>query len=563
MKKNIYLLCGITILIYCLFFLSFEINANTPVLAGFKTNAYTYYYDIIPKGNLLNFTVLGNNVYYLEKENNNSHLNKIDIYTKETSKLTTIPSSECSLNKSLVICKNAEHTTIYDLNLKKNLVFPELVIVFPYKDTYLKLKKNIIYVVGKNTDYELIKLDSNYQEYQYIDFYYTTNNTYILFQNPEQSAYYLYDINNRTTKMFLKTNFATFNEGFIFYDFEDYTIINLENNTTNNYPNKLNELPSLITFENNFLYTYNNNVIASIDLTKDIIYEVTSKDIINLKVINNYLYILESENLKILKLNSITNLKTTTEEYNKKLKDEIYASIDTIATNYNINIYIKNGEIEFPDFSAEDIYNLNLVSEIIPRLTNILDKFTNEVYNNFYTKSYNGLHLYLTGKLTPSDLETQASNPAAYSLVYNNKYMIVIDITNKNIEELLCHEFMHNIEFSLKNNHYEPFINWNALNPENFSYLNSYTKPVIYNYTLTEENPDSIYFIDSYSHTFAEEDRARIFESICACNSKIDLQDYNHLNAKKNYLQEELISFFPSLKNTNLFPNINIEKLQN
>jgi len=162
-----------------------------------------------------------------------------------------------------------------------------------------------------------------------------------------------------------------------------------------------------------------------------------------------------------------------------------------------------------------------------------------------------GLNIYLTSNLTPSDYETQIANPAAYSLINNNEYTIVIDINEPNIEELFCHELMHNIEFNLKNKNIEAFKNWQNLNPQDFYYQNSYTKESIYNYTLNETDKNLVYFIDKYSHSYESEDRARIFENICTNNNII--QEYENINKKATYLKEEIINNYPSIKNSNIF----------
>ncbi len=62
--------------------------------------------------------------------------------------------------------------------------------------------------------------------------------------------------------------------------------------------------------------------------------------------------------------------------------------------------------------------------------------------------------------------------------------MIVININEPNVEELLCHELMHNTEQVLTHDIETPFKDWKKLNPAEFKYNNSYTKPYIYNYTL-------------------------------------------------------------------------------
>jgi len=172
-------------------------------------------------------------------------------------------------------------------------------------------------------------------------------------------------------------------------------------------------------------------------------------------------------------------------------------------------------------------------------------------FAEIYLNDMKGLNIYLTSNLTPSDYETQIANPAAYSLINNNEYTIVIDINEPNIEELFCHELMHNIEFNLENKNIKAFYNWENLNPENFYYLNSYTSPSKFNYTLTEESKDLVYFIDLYSHSYPSEDRSRIFEHVCTNDIKIN--DYINLKNKANYLKEEILKYYPMLKNSKIF----------
>ena len=135
--------------------------------------------------------------------------------------------------------------------------------------------------------------------------------------------------------------------------------------------------------------------------------------------------------------------------------------------------------------------------------------------------------------------------------------MIVIDLNQPNIEELLCHELLHNLEFNLINQNINPFNKWNSYNPSGFSYNNSYTGATNYNYTLSESNPNNVYFIDYYSHTYATEDRARVFERICSCDENSIINDYPNLYQKGLYLQEEITKYFPSLAQTSLFNSLN------
>ena len=92
---------------------------------------------------------------------------------------------------------------------------------------------------------------------------------------------------------------------------------------------------------------------------------------------------------------------------------------------------------------------------------------------------------------------------------------------------------------------------------EDYYYNLSYTGSYDYSNTLTEENKESVYFIDPYSKTYPTEDRARVFEKICSCESNSIVNEYPHLYQKGLYLKEEITKYYPSLANTGLFDSLN------
>ncbi len=221
----------------------------------------------------------------------------------------------------------------------------------------------------------------------------------------------------------------------------------------------------------------------------------------------------------------------------------------SVNKSYNINIVFDLKDKQFPDFTVTPLSDSKKVMEATEKIDTFLAKFPSEFFSVFQNNNSNGLNIYLTGKLAPKDKTTQIANPAAYSLIDNNTYEIVIDATTSNLTSILAHELMHNIEFTLQD--MIPFPDWNSYNPENFIYNLSYTKPYIYNYTLSEKNPDNIFFIDEYSHTYPDEDRARIFEAICTQNPNI--LKYPNLYNKALYLKKELINYYPILGDSEVF----------
>lgn len=360
--------------------------------------------------------------------------------------------------------------------------------------------------------------------------------------------------------------------GLFFYDESYYTIYDLVNREIKEYENILQEdyyYTGAIDENKNIFYLYDviSEIIYIIDLNNGTLQELDTNNltdgnpISSLFLQENYLYayiLQDKNNFYVIDLEELELETTDIEKYTDELTTNISKRIENIKEDYSVNIHIKEDAIiDFPDFYAEELLNNEIILNSLTKLENILSKYDLTFFESFYNNGFDGLNLYLTGTLRPSDYETQASNPAAYSLTYNGEYMIVIDLNQPNIEELLCHELLHNLEFNLINQNINPFNKWNSYNPSGFSYNNSYTGATNYNYTLSESNPNNVYFIDYYSHTYATEDRARVFERICSCDENSIINDYPNLYQKGLYLQEEITKYFPSLAQTSLFNSLN------
>ena len=344
--------------------------------------------------------------------------------------------------------------------------------------------------------------------------------------------------------------------------------INLKENKEQEFSNYLETEYYFTSYlKDNILYYFNivDNEISILDLNKSILKKISldiTKDnnLSNISLYKDYLYFEIGENTGNIYLIDLKNIKyeeINIAEEKQKEEEKLTNTINRLKSDYNINIHIKKEtDIKYPDFNAEVETNNLKIEKGLKEIEGILQKYNKDFFDSFYFEKYEGLHIYLTSKLTPSNLENQISNPAAYSLLNNYKFMIVIDINQPNISELLCHELIHNTEFALNKKSKDIFNEWNKYNPEDFSYNDSYTKEYIYNYTINEENKENIYFIDKYSHTYATEDRARIFENICSCNENSIIKNYPNIYKKALYLEEEIYTYYPSLKETNLFSSL-------
>ena len=84
------------------------------------------------------------------------------------------------------------------------------------------------------------------------------------------------------------------------------------------------------------------------------------------------------------------------------------------------------------------------------------------------------------------------------------------------LDGIVCHELWHATENHILSCDYSLFTveGWAQLNPQGFSYYEGYdySDPDSRRWTYYSGGDEGVYFVDSYSRTFASEDRARIME---------------------------------------------------
>lgn len=587
MKKNIALLLSIITLFLSLFFLRVNITKPKNTLGGEKIEEAIYQYDLKTENLTVNGIVeKGSTIYYLlmdivddVKDIYNYKLKKLDINTNQVTAINTIENtnSYCTLTEKEINCQTSTQFETYDFIIKKTFEYTSKVEnlnanYLPYKDIYIKIDDQDIYLL--RNEEKLYRTINSAKELIYEDYVVTSNNTILVLRDKED-YYYLYDINRNFLWNSGKQSYFKYKNGVFFNDGVIYEIHNLEEDYITSFTNPTKETyfyTGTLNEDNNNFYLYNpidhilyiedmeNKTIKKLDVN------LLSEDnpIAKLIVTEKYLYVYilqDQNNFFVINLEDLNLSTIDIEDYNNKLTKKINEQRNNIKETYQVNVKIKEeANIEFPDFSAKTLLNEEVISDSLYKIEDILSKYNEKFFESFYNNGFSGLNIYLTGELTPNDYETQVSNPAAYSLNYNGEYMIVIDIEQPNIEELLCHELLHNMEFLLNNQNIYPFKEWKNYNPSGFLYNNSYTKKQSYDYTLNEEDKNDVYFIDSYSYTYETEDRARVFERICSCEENSIINNYPNLYKKGLYLKEEIIKYFPSLVNTNLFSSLNDDK---
>lgn len=564
MKKNIALIISFMTLFFAIFKMQVYYEKE-PVLtfSGEKITNYFYNYNLNSNSlnELTDTAILNNKLFYLSNSISSYTLFSRNIYDSKENKIKEFNADWCEFTNKYVTCNNNEFIYFYNLenNREIKIVYEDNTSIIPYKDTYLKLSNNKLTLLENKNQHIFRDLKN---KYLYQDFYYTKDNTFILLE--KDNLLYLYNIKDNSFQKLENSNIKNYSNGFYTIDENKIIVYDLLHNNIKEYSyNEKIALESvnILAEDNKTLYLINDETLEIINLDQNFkkiinLKNYNIKSLTNIFTINNYIYlenILEN-NLALLDLNTYpekniqTILKTSETKENNK---DLFAS-------YNINLKTKERAIiEFPDFKAELLTDETILNNAINKLEKIISKFNNKFFNNFYANDANGLNIYLTGNLTPSDFTSQIANPAAYSLFYNNEYMIVIDINENNLEELLCHELMHNIEFNSKSKKLDIFSQWEEFNPKDFYYSNSYTKISESDYTIKEQNINNVYFIDSYSHTYKSEDMARIFEQICSVDTSSIINNYPNLKKKGNYLKEVIVNNYPELNESTLFNSLN------
>ncbi len=575
---SIVILISISILIYC--FYNKDIKISNDALIGnnlykFKlTKDYEQILALKDEGKYL-YTLISV-INDKDSEENEYILKKINIETSKSErevsfKTTIIQDPIITLDDKYIKVISRGNLNIHkfdkEFKLVNELTTPveEYNSYGEYNDQVLSTKDNNIYLDGKLYDTVLKSCDTAYNIIY-------KDNTYIYFNNSNLNVSCLYNVDTKNIEYLDNSNVEPFSNGYLTYNYKDNKIIIKKNTEEKYYLNSKDETAFIaITNDGNTLGTFNDNI------SEFKVYDLINKKIINklnikfeeeyyvpLMLMSEYMYIVgtngDNYDLYIWDYKKDVTSENMVSYSNSKDKIDSYELATKIKDEFGVNMYIYDKGVRyFTDFYALPTYDDELTYDRLSKTYDILKNFNKEFFNKFKMNKNNGLEIYITGALGPSDTKTQVSYPVGYSLTMDDNYIIALDANSDEYEKTVCHELMHSIENNMYDLYYnnkiktEPFKKWNSYNPKNYKYDDSYVKEENDKYTIAS-NKD-IYFIDAYSHTYAHEDRARIFESLCG--SEDIFSKYPNLKKKALYLKGEIIKVYPSIKDSKLFSTLN------
>lgn len=580
MKKKIIVFVSIIIVVLLgvlsgIFILNKE-EEKTPNISDLGDGIYKEIISSSNKSSISGHTIDDGVLYYLERKDLNNeegeyYLNTLDYKTgsKNSTKLSDDKNLFCYLDKNIIKCSNETNDYVYDLNLNK-LLDEKIGDDYEYHEAYFKYNDTYWYFSNgtiKNGKDEK-KIPGYDESYNYVDFLSLEDNTYLLLSSSNE--YYIYDIKENSLTNTHEGKYVKYNDGFYFYTSTYYHIYDLKNGEDN-----IKEVSGLIApnttyfgaISNNKIYQISDNTnsieiyniqnkkVSSFDISSYIKYPITTvayKD--NALLITTFLD--EELELVAIEINNHKLKEMDVYDYLISQNQEIEKITRDIKDKYNVNIKIKDeGEITFPDFYSQPLYNNGVIKLAINKVEKVLSKFPEHFFNQFTHDTYKGLNIYISGSLTPADSSTQASNPVAYTLMHNYSYTIVLDSFYSEFENTFCHELMHAMENNLKNKNKKIFTNWNSLNPSNFSYYDAYNGYRYYEYTPFTTSNNKVYFVSNYSYTYAIEDRAEIFGYMCSEETNEELKQYPNLYKKALAIKDELIKQYPELENSIVLNN--------
>lgn len=537
-----------------------EVNVVVKSLKGEKISDKIYGYKLnndLDK-NIVFSSPYKDYIYYALTDGNKVYYYRYNIYTLENKLLSDdFNYMGCNIDDDKLYCFDNTKTDMLDLNLKliKSDIGDNII---PINKSYYSIKGNDLY-----KDSEVIyKFDNTkYKNYEYYNYQLIGNDIYLFYFEYDSSKYIVCDIKDNKCSSIPSNRYTKYTDGIYFINENDVTLYDLVNDKSIKYDLSINRSEYYTNYlYKNDIYVYNDNLkrIEIINYINNNIGYIDMENVSLISYYNKYLYIYSYSgkyDYYVIDIDSYNPEHQSIEDYIASFEKILSDKIKDIKDKYNVNIHVKNDLLSFPDFTAKEYNDTVHIISSLSEITKVFDKLSKDVFDAFYDTDHNGLHMYLTGTLKPKNIKTQYSDPAAYSLVYNNQYIIALNIGIFATKTNTCHELMHNIENNL-NNKGEYFSDWYKLNPKNHSYTYSYKETNNNNYTIGESDINKVYFVDSYANSFPTEDMARIFENVCNTDEDSILNTYPNLYKKGDYLRTILYKHYPSLKNSTIFNSL-------
>ena len=550
MKKRFKLLIGIILIICFLVFVAtyYFLYYDRKLSGDFVTDG-VYLYNIDVGDYNHNITVKNDTIYYYINSEDKYEFYKIDIYSNKTKKIgeVNLKNSYCYFENDFINCADDNNKIIYSFDFKK-IYDGEQKLIIPYKKDYIKYENNTIYYKDK----EYKKISKDLTSYNAYDYYTFDDNAFIFFAGEEDDC--LLNVEDNKCENYKYTGIRRYNNGLYYFNEEKINVLNIKTKEIKEYTNYVKD--SLLTrsqLDNNLLYYFSSDYlrIYNLESGKVNLFDYRINEYVDSVFLNNnLLYLVISDKVYVLKLDEIITEEMLVDELNDKLEEKQSSRIKNIYDKYSVDIKIKkDADLKLDVWQQKIIgeYNYDYINDALDYIDEVMELFGEDFFKELIHDEYTGLRIYLA-----SDIESDFSMDGE-AFRYYDKYAIIMRSSGG--KRTLCHELMHSLEDAVFAKNKKMFSKWNKYNPKGFKYKESYNENAgSYEYTPTYGKGD-VYFVDNYSQTDELEDRARIFENICM-NTTDTIKNNSYLLKKAEYLESEVLLYYPMLKNTTIFDSL-------
>ncbi|MGN0152646.1 MAG: hypothetical protein ACI39Q_09250 [Wujia sp.] len=220
-----------------------------------------------------------------------------------------------------------------------------------------------------------------------------------------------------------------------------------------------------------------------------------------------------------------------------------------IAKRHGVEIYLGDDVLtcsrDYYEYEASD--NVSRMDRALMILDRALERYPAGMLAQLDDGYGSILKIYLAGDIKPAD-EAAISSPAGIQNTLESDTFLVLDINDVySYESTIYHEVFHAIEchLNMTGDGYFDYDEWESYNPEGFNYDYDYIENEMstnWDYVLGDmDDEEDVYFIDIYSKSFPNEDRARIMEyAMMESENDTGVFAYPALQGKLAYICERV-----------------------
>ena len=513
------------------------------------------------------YVISGKYAYFLSAVGDNYELKRINIDDPSSSGVARFEFADhyCCLYSYAFRYEGKTEVTFMDLDLNAICKIPKTEYfedIIPYKDSYIVICGDDLQLVKNGSLEPFRKLKQS--NFSLLTSEVTEENTWLLFTDNNDSGaftYYIYNVNEDKYETVTDMGFNYYSDGF--YDINGRRVMyrKLSDPKSQEFEAKYTGAPFNTYFDGQRVYLADPSdmTLKYYDPVKNTICDLTDYEFgkysIRILGLNGSRLILAfRDELYVVDVSGREEIPL--EEYVIILHGKVVDIENEIRDQYSINILTGKAAVQhlLGNIKADAVEDDFRIYYSIKQIYRYIKRFGKDFFKEFRYGTSQGLYVLMTG-ITEVTNDGAAIDAGGVAFRSEDRFYMILNINTDYTGRNFCHELMHSMEQNTDG--VSLFPEWKKYNPQGFMYAGSYAVAADSKYSI--EGPDGydVYFYDVYSKTNELEDRARIFENIVAVEKdESRVNELPKLKAKALYIRERLYKLYPSLKDTDIFKNL-------